>query len=82
MAETTIRVRDGLLQRLKTNAGIANDEAFAQLIGTSRKTLVDVRDGHREPSIGFAVGVADAFGLGLSEVVVWEKSEQKEPEAA
>lgn len=71
MADTIIRVKPGLLQRLKTNAGIANDEAFAKLVGTSRKTLVDVRDGHREPSLAFAVGVAKAFGLGLSEVVEW-----------
>lgn len=74
MAGTIIRVKPGLLQRLKKNAGISSDEAFSDLIGTSRKTLVDVRDGHREPSIGFAVGVAKAFGLGLSEVVEWENT--------
>lgn len=77
MASTIIHVKPGLLSRLKTNAGIASDEAFAKLIGTSRSTLVEVRDGHREPSIGFAVGVAKAFGLGLSEVVQWEESEER-----
>lgn len=72
MSDTIIRVRPGLLERLKTNSGITNDDAFAGAIGTSRSTLVAVRDGNREPSIGFAVGVARAFGLGLSEVVIWE----------
>ena len=76
MATTIIQVKPGLLARLKTNAGIASDEAFANLIGTSRSTLVEVRSGDREPSIGFAVGVAKAFGLGLYEVVQWEEIEE------
>jgi putative transcriptional regulator len=62
-------VRPGLLDRLKKNAGIVDDEAFARLIGSSRSTLIRVRNGG-EPSMGFVTGVARAFGLGLGEVAV------------
>lgn len=65
--EPKIMIRPGLLDRLKTLSGLTNDDAFAGAIGTSRSTLVAVRDGRREPSLGFAVGIAKAFGLGLSE---------------
>lgn len=77
-----VRVRPGLLNRLKENAGINSDEAFARLIGSSRATLDEVRKGNREPSMAFAIGVCKAFGLGLGEVVVWEGSgsdQLKEP---
>ncbi|MCX7542329.1 helix-turn-helix transcriptional regulator [Corynebacterium sp. P5848] len=70
-----IRIREGLLERLRMNSGIKNDEAFAAAIGTSRATLFAVREERREPSLAFAVGVARAFGLGLSEVVEWKEVE-------
>lgn len=82
MANTVIKVRPGLLERLKENSGITSDEAFARTIGVSRQTLIATRNGEREPSIGFAVGVAQAFGLGLSEVVVWEDERKAEAPAA
>ncbi|WCZ37828.1 helix-turn-helix transcriptional regulator [Corynebacterium jeddahense] len=82
MDNTVIKVRPGLLERLKENSGITSDEAFARTIGVSRQTLIATRNGEREPSIGFAVGVAQAFGLGLSEVVVWEDEQKTEAPAA
>lgn len=82
MANTVIKVRPGLLDRLKENSGITSDEAFARTIGVSRQTLIATRSGEREPSIGFAVGVAQAFGLGLSEVVVWEPVREEDNPAA
>ncbi|RYE43686.1 MAG: transcriptional regulator [Hyphomicrobiales bacterium] len=69
---SAVHVRPGLLERLKKNSGITTDEAFARTIGVSRATLARVRDQGEAPSMGFAVGVAKAFGLGLSEIVVWE----------
>ncbi|VZH84155.1 helix-turn-helix transcriptional regulator [Corynebacterium rouxii] len=75
MANVKIRIRDGLIERLRNMSGITSDEAFARTIGTSRSTLVDVKSGEREPSLAFAVGIAQAFGLGLSEIVVWESTE-------
>lgn len=75
--EIQVRVRPGLLDRLKKNADIGSDEAFARLIGSSRATLDQVRKGEREPSMAFAVGVCKAFKLGLGEVVEWDESAEK-----
>ncbi|MBH5301132.1 helix-turn-helix transcriptional regulator [Corynebacterium silvaticum] len=75
MANVKIKIRDGLIDRLRNMSGITSDEAFARTIGTSRSTLVDVKTGEREPSLAFAIGIAQAFGLGLSEIVTWETAE-------
>lgn len=72
MVNVKIKIRDGLIDRLRNMSGITSDEAFARTIGTSRSTLVDVKTGEREPSLAFAIGIAQAFGLGLSEIVTWE----------
>lgn len=68
MAQRVV-IRPGLLDRLKRNSGVADDESFARLIGTSRATLNRVRAGEA-PSMGFAAGIVTAFGLGFGEVVV------------
>lgn len=65
----TIRVRPGLLDRLKDTAGIRNDEAFARLIGISRATLTSIKEG-KEPSLRSVVNIANAFGLAVGEVIV------------
>jgi transcriptional regulator with XRE-family HTH domain len=61
-------IRDGLLDRLRAQSGVKSDEAFARLIGVSRPTLQRLRNGE-EPTLRSAVGIAQAFGLGLGEVV-------------
>lgn len=61
-------IRPGLLDRLKTNSGIRSDDAFAKLIGVSRATLQRYKNGE-EPSLRAVIGIADAFGLALGEVV-------------
>ena len=60
-------IRSGLLERLKANAGIRDDEAFARLIGSSRATLARIKAGE-SPSTAFLAGIAVAFGLGLGEI--------------
>lgn len=75
MGNIKVKIREGLIDRLRTLSGITSDEAFARTIGTSRKTLADVKSGNREPSLFFAIGIAEAFGLGLSEIIVWEMAE-------
>ena len=62
-------IRPGLLDRLKKNAGIADDAAFARLLGISRDTLSRLRDGGT-PSIATVATIAQAFSLGLGEVAV------------
>lgn len=66
----TAVIRPGLLDRLQKYSGIQSDDAFARTICTSRSTLDRVRKGD-PPSIGFIVGVASAFGLGLGEVATY-----------
>ncbi|MFC4223538.1 helix-turn-helix domain-containing protein [Lysinibacter cavernae] len=61
-------IRPGLLDRLKGNSGIRNDEAFARLIGVSRATLQRFKNGD-EVSMRAAVGISLAFGLGIGEIV-------------
>jgi len=77
----TIRVRPGLLDRLKDTAGIRSDDAFARLIGISRATLVSIKEG-KEPSLRSVVNIANAFGLAVGEViVVVDANEAAEPVA-
>lgn len=64
-----VAIRAGLLDRLKKNSGVSDDESFARLIGVSRATLNRVRAGEA-PSMAFVAGVVKAFGLGFGEVVV------------
>jgi len=61
-------IRPGLLDRLKAQAGIKSDDAFARLIGVSRATLTRYKGGE-EPSMRVIVSISQAFGLGLGEVV-------------
>ncbi|WP_100813916.1 helix-turn-helix domain-containing protein [Microbacterium lacus] len=77
----TAALRDGLLDRLKTNSGITSDEAFARTIGISRATLNRVQAGE-EPSIRVIVGIAHAFGLGLGEVAVAIEDDESENASA
>jgi putative transcriptional regulator len=62
------QIRSGLLDRLKLNSGIKSDEAFARMIGVSRATLGRLKAGE-EPTLRTVVGIAQAFGLALGEVV-------------
>ncbi|BCF84571.1 MULTISPECIES: helix-turn-helix transcriptional regulator [Rhodococcus] len=77
MQELEARMKPGLLDRLKRNAGINSDSAFAATIGSSRATLDEVRRGSRAPSMGFAIGVCKAFGLGLGEVVEFDRDDMR-----
>ncbi|MDO4630849.1 MAG: helix-turn-helix transcriptional regulator [Corynebacterium sp.] len=66
-------IRPGLLRNLKALSNATNDSDFARLIGTSRSTLIAVRDGRREPSMKFVVALAAAFDLDFSEIVIWDQ---------
>ena len=65
----SLAIRPGLLDRLKKNSGIADDAAFARLLGISRDTLTRLRDGGT-PSIATVATIAHTYGLGLGEVAV------------
>lgn len=63
---TTIRIRPGLLHRLRETRGIASEEHQARLVGVDRSTLRRVDNG-AQPSGAFMAGLCEAFGLGLGE---------------
>lgn len=67
-ATQSAQIRPGLLDRLKQNSGIKSDDAFARMIGISRATLTRLKAGE-EPTLRTVVGIAQAFGLALGEVV-------------
>lgn len=62
----TIRIKDGLLARLRETRGIPSEEHQARLIGVDRTTLRRVDHG-APPSAAFQGGLCEAFGLGLGE---------------
>lgn len=64
---TTVRIRPELLDRLKQNAGIRSDDAFARTIGITRATLARMKAGE-EPSLRTVLGIMQAFGLAFGEV--------------
>ncbi|GAA4762267.1 helix-turn-helix transcriptional regulator [Microbacterium gilvum] len=63
-----VMIRPGLLERLRLQSTVRSDEAFARLIGVSRPTYQRLKAGE-EPTLRTIVGIAQAFGLGLGEVV-------------
>lgn len=66
MAAPTIRIKEGLLERLRETRRIPSEDAQARMIGVDRGTLRRVDQG-AQPSGTFMAGLADAFGLGLGE---------------
>ncbi|GAA3591935.1 hypothetical protein GCM10022198_14860 [Klugiella xanthotipulae] len=63
---SSVRIRSGLLQRLRETRGIVNELEQARLLGVDRSTLRRVDSG-KAPSSAFMAAVHDAFGLSLGE---------------
>ncbi|MDY7542653.1 MULTISPECIES: helix-turn-helix transcriptional regulator [unclassified Cryobacterium] len=61
-----IKIKPGIIDRLRETRGIGSEEAFARLIQTDRSTLRRI-DAGGQPSGSFMAGFCDAFGLGLGE---------------
>lgn len=62
----TIRIKEGLLKRLRESRQIPNEEVQARMIGVDRVTMRRIDRG-AAPSAAFMAGVVEAFGLGLGE---------------
>lgn len=73
-----IRIRPGLLARLRETRMIPGEEAQARLIGVDRGTLRRV-DAGSQPSGAFMAGFCEAFGLGLGEAfeIVADAAEER-----
>lgn len=76
-----IRLKTGIVERLRETRGIASEDAFARLIGSERTTLRRIMAG-AQPSGAFMAGFCDAFGLGLGEVFEIVPTEQVRKKAA
>lgn len=63
----SIRIKEGLVQRLRESRGIKSEDAFARLVGCDRMTLRRVIAG-AQPSGGFMASFCATFGMGLGEV--------------
>ncbi|UKA59205.1 helix-turn-helix transcriptional regulator [Arthrobacter sp. FW306-2-2C-D06B] len=61
-----LRVRDGLLPRLREIHRLSSEESQARLMGVSRSTLRRMEAGE-QPSADFIVALCDTYGLGLGE---------------
>lgn len=62
----TLRVKEGLIERLREVRSIPSEEHFARLIDVDRSTLRRVMEGQK-PSGTFMANFCHAFGLGLGE---------------
>jgi transcriptional regulator with XRE-family HTH domain len=62
-----IRIKPGIVQRLRETRGITSEDAFARLIRSERSTLRRIEAG-AQPSGSFMANFCDVFGLGLGEV--------------
>ncbi len=61
-----VRIKPGLLKRLRELREIPSEEHQARLIGVDRTTLRRIDQGG-VPSAAFMAGIWEAFGLGLGE---------------
>ncbi|WP_346921339.1 helix-turn-helix transcriptional regulator [Glutamicibacter creatinolyticus] len=61
-----IRIKDGLLDRLRNLTGITSDEAQARMLGVSRATIDRIKNGE-QPSAKFMAALCSTYGLGLGE---------------
>ncbi|MDJ0323207.1 helix-turn-helix transcriptional regulator [Cryobacterium sp. PH31-AA6] len=62
----TLKIKTGLIKRLKVVRDIPSDEHFARLVGVERSTLSRIEKGG-VPSGAFMAQFCVAFGLGLGE---------------
>ena len=62
----SIRIKPGLVDRLRETRGLYSDDAVARLIRSDRTTLRRIVRG-AQPSGAFIAGFCEAFGLGLGE---------------
>lgn len=63
----SIRIKEGLVPRLREARGIRSEDAFARLVGHDRVTLRRVVAG-AQPSGAFMASFCATFGMGLGEV--------------
>lgn len=61
-----LKVRDGLLPRLREIHRLPSEETQARLMGVSRSTLRRMESGE-QPSADFIIALCSTYGLGMGE---------------
>ena len=59
----TVRLRAGLIDRVRKYCGLASDEAIARAMGMNSEKFSLVANGIEAPGMDFAVGLWKAFGF-------------------
>jgi len=71
-----IRIKAGLLDRLRTFSGITSDDAQARMLGVDRATINRIKNGD-QPSAKFMAALCSSYGLGLGEAFeIYEVSDE------
>jgi transcriptional regulator with XRE-family HTH domain len=70
-----------VLRRLRRERDISQ-EALAALAGLTRNHMSEIERGRREPRLGTLVRVADAFGMGVGELLTLFDQERARPASA
>jgi len=71
-----LRIKPGLLERLRTFSGITSDDAQARMLGVDRATINRIKNGE-QPSAKFMAALCSSYGLGLGEAFeVYEVAEE------
>ncbi len=67
MSSATLRVRPGVLKRIRELHRLPSDAALAHAIGVSRATLDRINRGEVAPSPHFIAGLCLFTGIGIGE---------------
>ncbi|KUM31614.1 hypothetical protein AQ436_00290 [Arthrobacter sp. EpRS66] len=73
-----IRIREGLIERLRKVTGLNSDDAIARLLDVSRASIDRIKNGE-QPSGKFMAALCTTFGLGLGEAFeIYDVAEEAE----
>lgn len=61
-----LKIRKGLIKRMRDNTGLPSETAQARMLGVSLSTIRRI-DAGEQPSAGFIVAFCQAYNLGLGE---------------
>ena len=71
-----VRIREGLIERLRKVSGLNSDDAMARLLNVSRASIARIKKGD-QPSGEFMALFCTTFGLGLGEAFeIYEITEE------
>lgn len=66
------------IRKLRFFANEMTQQELAKKTGVSRQTINAIESGKYFPSLDLAFLIADAFGVGINEVFIYQKEEENE----